>query len=76
MEFIDFLEKISFFECNRTKTVLNSNVFHYLKNVKIANKSLKIGQFPEPILNFMFSESTCSGVFEISYGFLVHILLG
>jgi hypothetical protein len=28
------------------------------------------------IFNLIFSESTCSGVSKISYGFLVHGLLG
>jgi hypothetical protein len=37
-----FLKNLNFLR-NRTKTV--SNVFHDLKNVKIAAKSLKIGQF-------------------------------
>jgi hypothetical protein len=36
---IDFFCKISFFECNRSKTVYD--VFHDLMNVKIAEKSLK-----------------------------------
>jgi hypothetical protein len=40
--FFDFLEKVSFF----TVFVLRmSDVFHDLKNVKIATKSLKISQF-------------------------------
>jgi hypothetical protein len=37
MEFFDFFCKISFLECNRSKTVFS--VFHDLKNVKIAEKS-------------------------------------
>jgi hypothetical protein len=43
MNFFDFFEKSLKKLCNGTRTV--SNVFHDLKNVKIAAKSLKIGQF-------------------------------
>jgi hypothetical protein len=37
-------------KCNRSKMV--SNVFHGLKNVKIAEKSLKIGQLLPIVANF------------------------
>jgi hypothetical protein len=37
-------------ECNRSKTVWD--VFHGLKNVKIAEKSLKIGQLLPIVANF------------------------
>jgi hypothetical protein len=43
MKFFDFFEISKKKKCNRTKTV--SNVFHDLKNVKIAAKKMKIGQF-------------------------------
>jgi hypothetical protein len=39
-----FFLKSLIFECNILKLSLKSNVFHDLKNVKIAEKSLKIGQ--------------------------------
>jgi hypothetical protein len=38
-----FFFKSLIFECNHSKTVWD--VFHDLKNVKIAEKSLEIGQF-------------------------------
>jgi hypothetical protein len=38
------------FECNQSKTV--SHVFHDLKNVKIAENSLKIGQLLPILANF------------------------
>jgi hypothetical protein len=38
MEFFDFFCKISFFECNHSKTVSAAGVFQDMKNVK------KIGQ--------------------------------
>jgi hypothetical protein len=44
IEFFYFFEKVSFLDCIRSK-----NLLHDLKNVKIAEKSLKIGQF-YPIL--------------------------
>jgi hypothetical protein len=50
MEFFDVFLKILIFECSRSKTVLG--VFHDLKNVKIALKSLKIGQFELFLANF------------------------
>jgi hypothetical protein len=43
MKFLDFFFKSFIFEYNHSKTV--SGVFHDLKNVKIAEKSLKIGQY-------------------------------
>jgi hypothetical protein len=49
MEFFDFFEISHFFKCNRSKTIL---VFHDLKNVKIAEKSLKIGQFLPILAHF------------------------
>jgi hypothetical protein len=48
MEFLDFFEKA---HCNRFKTV--SRVFHDLKNVKIAEKNLQIGQLL-PILDTFY----------------------
>jgi hypothetical protein len=39
MEFFNIFEKVSFFDCIRSKTV--SGVFHDLKNVKIAGKDRK-----------------------------------
>jgi hypothetical protein len=39
----EFEFEFEFFDCIRSKTV--SNVFHGLKNVKIAENSSKIGQF-------------------------------
>jgi hypothetical protein len=46
MEFFDFFEISIFLKSNR------SNVFHDLKNVKIAEKSLKIGQFLPILAHF------------------------
>jgi hypothetical protein len=43
MELFDFFCKISFFECNRFKTVWD--VLHDLKNMKIDENIWKIGQF-------------------------------
>jgi hypothetical protein len=42
MKFLDFFLSL-IFECNHSNTVCG--VFHALKNVKIAEKSLKICQF-------------------------------
>jgi hypothetical protein len=42
-EIFGFFFKSPIFECNYSKAV--RDVFHDLKNVKIAEKSLKIGQF-------------------------------
>jgi hypothetical protein len=53
-----FFFKSLIFECNHSKTVWD--VFHDLKNVKIAEKSMKIGQLLPILANFI-SESTCSG---------------
>jgi hypothetical protein len=50
MIFFDFFEKSHFFNWIRTKTV--SGVFHYLQNVKIAEKSFKISQFLPILANF------------------------
>jgi hypothetical protein len=43
MEFFDFFLEILILKCSPSKTVCG--VFHDLKNVKITEKSLKIGQF-------------------------------
>jgi hypothetical protein len=49
MEFFDFFEKSHFVYCSKTA----SNVFHDLKNVKIALKKFeKIGQFLPFLDNF------------------------
>jgi hypothetical protein len=50
MKFLDFFFKSLIFECNHSKTV--SGVFHDLKNVKIAEKSLKIDQLLPILANF------------------------
>jgi hypothetical protein len=42
MKILDFFFKSFIFKYNHSKTV--SGVFHDLKNVKIAEKSLKLGQ--------------------------------
>jgi hypothetical protein len=60
-EIFGFFFKSFIFEYNHSKTV--SGVFHDLKNVKIAEKSLKIGQLL-PILANM-------GVSKTSYGCFV-----
>jgi hypothetical protein len=49
MKFLDFFFKSFIFEYNHSKTV--SGVFHDLKNVKIAEKSLKIGQLLQILAN-------------------------
>jgi hypothetical protein len=43
MKNFDFFEKSHFFYLIRSKTVWG--VFHYLQNLKIAEKSFKISQF-------------------------------
>jgi hypothetical protein len=50
MKFLDFFFKSFIFEYNHSKTVWS--VFHDLKNVKIAEKSLKIGQLLQFLANF------------------------
>jgi hypothetical protein len=50
MEFFDFFEKSHFFKFYPSKTV--SDEFRSLKHVKIAEKSLKIGQFLPILANF------------------------
>jgi hypothetical protein len=50
MKFLDFFFKSLIFECNHSKTVCG--VFHDLKNVKIAEKSLKIDQLLPILANF------------------------
>jgi hypothetical protein len=50
MEFFDFFEKSHFFTVFVLK--LSLGVFHNLKNVKIAEKSLKISQFLPAVANF------------------------
>jgi hypothetical protein len=53
MKFLDFFFKSLIFECNHSKTV--RDVFHDLKNVKnvkIAEKSLKIGQLLPILVTF------------------------
>jgi hypothetical protein len=49
MKILDFFFKSFFFEYNYSKTV--SGVFHDLKNVKIAENSLKIGQLLQILAN-------------------------
>jgi hypothetical protein len=50
MKFLDFIFKSLIFECSHSKTVWG--VFHDLKNVKIAEKSLKIVQLLPILANF------------------------
>jgi hypothetical protein len=49
-EKILFFLKSLIFKCNRSKTV--SGVFHDLKNVKIADKSLQISQLLPILANY------------------------
>jgi hypothetical protein len=50
MKFLDFCFKSFIFEYNHSKTVCG--VFHDLKHVKIAEKSLKIGQLLQILATF------------------------
>jgi hypothetical protein len=52
MEFFDFFEKVSFVYCICSKNVWD--VFHDLKNVKIAKRSLKICLFWRILVNFSY----------------------